>query len=144
MKVEVQKNSASATHSASQACSQQSGSNAHTVWQQPRSSQPGVPCLLKQSPAELDPQPSSSQSQSSVSRARWTQATSQLEEQQNGSTSHTASQQSSSEQRGAGLGTQQLGRSEDPHSGSGQASSAPLHCARANSAHTESHCSSQQ
>jgi hypothetical protein len=143
-KLFVQKNSANTTQSSSQATSQQLGSKAQIVWQQPRSSHPGVPLGEKQLPASGDPQPPWSQSQADTSPARCTHARSQLPSQQNGSILHTASQHASSEQRATGLGTQQPGSRASPHWGAGHASLGPSQSWRASSAQETSHCESQQ
>lgn len=141
-----QKNSAIVTQLASHPASQQVGSKAQTVWQQPRSLQKGVEWMLKQLPAVVEPQPPSSHSHAGKSpeRACWAQVTSHCTSQQKLSTKQSARQQFWSEQFGNGLATQQLGSRSEPQGGAGHAWSGSLHCDRAIEAQTLSHSMSQQ
>ena len=139
-----QKMVASLTHDASHESSQQSGSAAHTIWQQPPSLQPGFRCSVKQLPLAGFPHTPSSHSHDGVFRASSTQLASQRVSQQKESSAHTAVQHASFEQCGTGLATQQFGSSSLPHVGAGQASSWPSQNSRAVEAQSPSQTLSQQ
>ena len=90
-----QKNWAMETQSASQLVLQHASLYAHTVWQQPASSQNGVACTWKQLPVPEPPQVGPSHPQRGSLAADWTQALSHADSQQNVSLSQILVNQTS-------------------------------------------------